>query len=466
MEQSKPAEHPFGAWVYEAMPLIALTTSAMAFILYRKWRKTQLSKGCKTFQPTTKDEHRKVIEFTPIGQEKLQRQDDRQASRARPNKRLEIVFGIANAFTTRETRIHAEFVNSAKQKMQAAIKIDGKTWKDKDGDWSMLRELARDSVDQHLSQSAAKLRIVDLVRVVTLKVSLRFLFGASDNAVSSEHSMEHLILIGQSINDLWIASKDNAKPLPDWSSKSNSFIHESLMAVCRSEHPDQADEIDPLRPEINPMNWLLPAYETTWRIVLACVIELRFRNAENANTWWKILEEYISDTSREKFKGLPTTPGVREFCAQDIVKEILRLYPPTRHVKRRFTEDGEDVKADIESCHRNNAQDAFGFDSLCFRPERWLEIRAHLGPGKTDKDIKIVEEERGFMPFAIFCPAGQGATQGFGLKMIALLAGVLCERLGESMGWDLQEKEIYQDLTKPLPSDRAAFDNLYLIKKI
>ncbi|KAF2263260.1 hypothetical protein CC78DRAFT_466124 [Lojkania enalia] len=329
----------------------------------------------------------------------------------------------------------------------------------------MLRELARRSVDELLSQPGEKLRIVDLVRVVALKVSLRFLFNAPGNAISSERLTEYLILIGQRINDLWILSKDKTKPLLEWSSPSNAGIHKALIAVCASENADKADETDPLNPETNPMNWLLPAYETMWRVVLACVIELRFRNAENANIWCKTLEEYINNTSREKFKGAPTTSGVRGFCVRDIVKEALRLYPPTRRVNRRFTEDGDDVKADIEYCHRSNAEDAFGPDSLCFRPERWLDIRTHSGLEK-DEDIKMIEEERGFMPFAESCPAGQSATQGFGLKMIALLAGALCERLGECKGWDLENKEAYQDLRKPLPSDRAAFDSVYLIKRI
>lgn len=158
----------------------------------------------------------------------------------------------------------------------------------------------------------------------------------------------------------------------------------------------KADEIDSLSPEANSMHWLLPAYETMWRVGLACVIELRFRNANWANTWCKVLEEYISDTSREEFKGTSATLGVRGFCVNDIVKEALRLFPPTRCVYRRLTKNGEDTKVAIEFCHHSNAENGFGPDSLRFRPERWLEIRAQLGSGKN-KDVKTIEEEYGFM---------------------------------------------------------------------
>ncbi|KAF2799284.1 hypothetical protein K505DRAFT_294959 [Melanomma pulvis-pyrius CBS 109.77] len=451
------------ALIYKAIPYIAIAAGVvLAFFLYKKCWKTQPHNG--PIQPRTKEEHLGVIKFTPVGQKQI-RQDERPAARARPNEGLKTVFGIANAFTTRDQGVHAKFVSDAKKRMQKAIQLNGNKWKDQDGDWNNVRALAQCSVGQILSQPEEKLRIVDLVRVVTLKVSLRIFFNASDKAINSQRSMEQLVLIGQRINDLWIASKDKSKPLPEWHSESNTDIHEALLAVCEAENPDEAEEVNPLKPEKNPMDWLLPAYETMWRVVLACVIELRFRNAENATIWCKALEEYVSDTSREKFKGTPTTPGVRGFCVNDIVKEALRLYPPTRRVYRRFTEDGEDVKADIEFCHRSNAQDAFGPDPLCFRPERWLKIRAHLGAEKTDTDVKIVEGERGFMPFAVVCPAGQSSTQAFGLKMIALLAGVLCEGLDKFNEWVLEDQKPYQDLTKPLPSDRAAFDKLYLIKR-
>ena len=79
--------------------------------------------------------------------------------------------------------------------------------------------------------------------------------------------------------------------------------------------------------------------------------------------------------------------------------------------------------------------------------------------------IKRLEEERGYMPFFRVCPAGKSSTQEFGLKMVALLVGVICDSLGNSKEWILQPKETFQDLEKPLPSDREAFDGLYMIRK-
>ncbi|KAF1964744.1 hypothetical protein BU23DRAFT_561713, partial [Bimuria novae-zelandiae CBS 107.79] len=137
----------FGYWV---MPYIAIfTVGAVAFVLHKKALKMDPTnvhknnaKAIGAVQPKTKEEHRGVIEFTPVGQERVARQDERQATRARPNKRVAIVFGIDNAFTTRDLTVHARFVTNAKKKMQTAIGVDGQSWRVKDGDWRTLRELA------------------------------------------------------------------------------------------------------------------------------------------------------------------------------------------------------------------------------------------------------------------------------------------------------------------------------------
>ena len=435
--------------------LYAVTIAAgfVAFAVYRK------HKMPTTIQPRTKEEIKGVINFTPVGEEKISKQAEMLASRARPNKRLEIVFGICNSFTTKDTGVHKKFLDAAKDKMQKAVNIEKANPGGHDAEWGHLIEIARIAARDILSEPVENLRIVDVARVVTLKVMLRVLFDAPDTIIHSKESTEHLILIGQKINDLWIASKDKTKPLPKWDSEPNRDIHRALRASCATQDPDN---VDPLRPEANPMNWLLPAYETMWRVVLACVIELRFRRPEIDILWCNALQDYIDNPTRKQFQGATSKHQVDQFCAKDIVKEALRLYPPTRHVYRRFTEDEEDVKADIESLHHD--KDVFGPDPLCFRPERWFEIREKLGVGKESKEkLKANEEQSGFMPFAGICPADKSFTQGFGFKVIALLVGVLCEQLDGIGEWVLEDGGQFRDMEKPLPSERDAFDHLYLV---
>lgn len=117
----------------------------------------------------------------------------------------------------------------------------------------------------------------------------------------------------------------------------------------------------------------------------------------------------------------------------DVVKEALRLYPPSRRVHRTF--HGNSLSADIEACQRSQllGQD----DPLTFRPERWQSICPALrtmtmleGKGVEDP-LKAGEESLGFMPFAFVCPANTKETKRFGIKLITLLVAVLVEGLAK-----------------------------------
>ena len=124
-------------------------------------------------------------------------------------------------------------------------------------------------------------------------------------------------------------------------------------------------------------------------------------------------------------------------------------------------------KADIETCHRLRflAQS----DPEWFRPERWLDIKRRYEEDEKEKpeanenqdenneqqagtqtpqaekkatrSLKDFEEELGFMPFAMICPAGEGFTQGFGFKFAALLIASISEafdRLNKKYTWKLE----------------------------
>ncbi|KAI1554581.1 hypothetical protein PtrEW4_012263, partial [Pyrenophora tritici-repentis] len=120
-------------------------------------------------------------------------------------------------------------------------------------------------------------------------------------------------------------------------------------------YPDDTTTVDPLDPSQNPMNLLLPAYETMWRVVLRCFLEVQHRAAQNKNIWTTVLRDYLSDlkvpNSIENdifHKPTKTNDGV--IRPVEIVKEALRLHPPTRRVHCCFND--QEVKADIEACHR------------------------------------------------------------------------------------------------------------------
>jgi hypothetical protein len=144
----------------------------------------------------------------------------------------------------------------------------------------------------------------------------------------------------------------------------------------------------------------------------------------------------------------------------DIAREILRLYPPTRHVYRDFS--GEVARADIEGCHHSELLG--GDDPLVFRPERWQEIcreeRKVQGCGRQAvKNLKVAEEKLGFMPFAYWCTADGPETAGFGYKMITLLVAVLCRDLGKE--YPLKDPESVRGRDEgPLDSKGTAYEQL------
>lgn len=113
-------------------------------------------------------------------------------------------------------------------------------------------------------------------------------------------------------------------------------------------------------------------------------------------------------------------------CAKDVIKEILRLYPPARRVYRRFPGENDDSVADLEKCHQNYK--LAGDDAEIFRPSRWVTIRELKSQEAQGMKLRDFEARNlGFLPFATRCPAGMGDTGGFGFKMISFLIGALLE---------------------------------------
>jgi len=107
-------------------------------------------------------------------------------------------------------------------------------------------------------------------------------------------------------------------------------------------------------------------------------------------------------------------------CAGNIARESLRLYPPTRRVRRAYrTSSGEEYEAaaDIEGMHRDTYP--WDSDALDCNPERWTEERCEL---KWQNQWFLAF---GATPFR--CPAKRDFDNvpSFGVAMIALLVGVL-----------------------------------------
>ncbi|KAF2640982.1 hypothetical protein P280DRAFT_543945 [Massarina eburnea CBS 473.64] len=414
------------------------------------------------------EEAKNIILFKPDGTA----YGDRHTARAQPNQRLVEAFGIDNAFTSIDTDWRRMFIKDTTTKMKAATKIQEKNDESK-GDWRDLRSSAIDALKEFLSQPGDKKSLTDMAQFVTLKVSLGFLFDDAAKAMKHPDSFKDIQYIGAKINTIWIESKNESGKRPQWSDEKK--LHKALLSVTTLPPvtmpgwwaKNDASNIDPLDPKKNPMNFLLPAYETMWRVVMRCVLEVLYRNNPSDRVQWKsVLSKYFDalKDADAMDKGIFWERSQIGITMIDIVKEALRLYPPSRHIHRIYND--KPYSADIERLHRNALLGSN--DPLTFRPDRWLQIGSDLRkqvfnnvPGARKK-LKTEEQRLGFMPFAFHCAADNRETRAFGMKMIALLVATLCDGLDGK--WTLDKADELPPDGEALCTNREAYGGLLLKK--
>ncbi|KAK0100727.1 hypothetical protein ONS95_007178 [Cadophora gregata] len=317
-------------------------------------------------------------------------------SRAIPNKRLVAAFGINNAFTTTDVDYHRAFVSKAKELIRT-----------KDHGWVELSNTAQNIADSTLNplredSGILTLPLIRLVQSLVFRIVVMNFFPGSDMP-----SDEDVGFITAKINSLWLASKacsgdDTVKLFNDKEqliSKLNSFTRPR----AGFQQLEQTTDKD------NPLNWILPAYETLWRVVLHCFLEVRFRaKPSDALVYKSVIDQFLNQPSQQIFEiPLPSSA----VTVRHIVDETLRLYPPTRRINRQLSD--ELVAIDIEHIHRDPIK--WGDDALEFRPARW--------------------EEKNFDKMA-FKPFGMGkfecpAKNSFGPMMIGVLVGALLSGIDE-----------------------------------
>ena len=340
-------------------------------------------------------------------------------SRAGPNQRLVNAFGVDNAFTTTDERYHQTFRN----RVVGLVKKDQQWW---DTAASFALTQARSGIDK------SPIKLVPHVQAVTFKVVLYALFGKP----RQEPDISDIEKVTKLINTLWLASKScGSNPEHD-----RSLLETSLSQIIPLyEHP----------PVDNPMNLILPAYETMWRVVLRCWLEVSFRGGSGDPDLQTVLEGYSAHPTFSNFDD----QNVFGISCKWIAMEALRLYPPTRRIYRmtidKRTGDTKIEAADIEYLHRDPT--SWGRDSYNFRPRRWQQSGDNpRGP---------------FMAFGLgkfTCPA----RPEFGPRMIVNLVAALVVTF--KTGWTLRAEETMGDPMhggKPLNLDRDALESLKLCRQ-
>lgn len=328
-------------------------------------------------------------------------------SRAIPNKRLVRAFGIDNTFTTQDIVYSKEFRAIAAGKLN----IDDQKW----NDIARAAERIVHSEVQDSNEPRMKIPLTPLLQLLSLKVALKVLFQEDpfslDNKVVS--SLAH------TINELWILSKGSSP-----NERKMEFHQHNLRRDLVSLLPAHS-----LTPRETPMNFIIPAYETLWRVVLQCFVEVAFRHPSSVSTWRSVLAAYLAKPTAAQFSTRNSqSPGeTASISAEDLAKESLRLYSPTRRIYRAFQllDDAAlvNVAADIERLHRDSK--IWGADSRTYVPARWASASR--------------EAERAYFAFGgkdMMCPA----KAGFGPRMVALLLAALVGEFGTGE-WILEVDE-------------------------
>jgi hypothetical protein len=295
-------------------------------------------------------------------------------SRAAPNQRLRLAFGLTNTFVSPNLQVHTFFKRHASQLMRAAA-FDARGAAAR-----RLRDITTDAMQAYLPFSSLSptpikldvpnMRFDILIQGVTLRAIVAYLLDVDVQALAWEDI--HVVTSG--INTLWNLSKVPGKqPSPSLLANVNMRLNSWVGAKCVFE---------------NPIDIIIPAYETMWRVVAISVAY-----AANDQDMGATFVSFAEHPTLERFADF----GEGTHSPESVVLETLRLYPPTKRISREisvyhpfakrfpdplrsllartlpsvFAPRVETLRADVEAAQRDPS--VWGYDAADFNPTRFKE---------------------------------------------------------------------------------------------
>jgi hypothetical protein len=310
--------------------------------------------------------------------------DSSLESRAIPNERLVRAFGIDNSFTTTIPEFNREFVTAAHR----SLRID-------DYDFEKLATEAKAILNERIRKIGGDelVPLTEIVQFFVFRVTLTKFFPDVPPPSDAD-----AVSITRNINIRWLGSKDSATSFSPTQIRSQRALDSALRRVFHLH----GDPEVPIEPHSNPLNMLLPVYEALWQVVLSGFLQVGVHSPFSyEKLCGRHLGEFLDDPTRAAFEDSTNHTSIRH-----IVAEILRLYPPTKRIKRFH--DGQLYDIDVEYLQRD--VDIWGGDADVFEPERWNE--------------KTETQESAYMPFGsgkFICPSRRVA----GPMLIGMLVSVL-----------------------------------------
>ncbi|PWY78916.1 cytochrome P450 [Aspergillus eucalypticola CBS 122712] len=348
-------------------------------------------------------------------------------SRALSNSRFKTAFCIRNAFTSSDE----DFVTQHVKDIKMLINLTPL-------DWNHLSQSLQEPARYWVDSSEGTIHLASITQTLTLRLVLVGIFKLEPRIPPSADLF--FADFARCINESWILAKG-----PDiLSFEDNEELWDCVTAFFPSSDQFQRDE--------NPLNVILPGYETSWRVALRMFLEIRRSSNE---VWVDKMVSFALHPTKVQFQD-DDDDDDDGISVEAMVSEALRLYPPTRRIRRTFRfKDGKNgavdeiFAADIEACHLDKS--IWGTDALEYKPSRFATL--------------TWEQKEAYMPFGIspfLCPA----KPVFGPRMIGMVVGVLFLALQEGGSWRLvgRDKHSANDYMsgERLSNDRSAFDDLFL----
>ncbi|KAF8507990.1 hypothetical protein JB92DRAFT_653469 [Gautieria morchelliformis] len=296
--------------------------------------------------------------------------------RALPNERLIRAFGIHNStFTSSSTNVRDKFRKNTTTRLRRL---------DTPGNWQTLRGVIKDIVEFYLPDHPNPGHYATYMQAITFVAVLVAFF---DHEIPSPEASQ-VRFVTEGINTLWNTSKTRTF---DPSSPTLAQINQYLSAWI----PDNPS--DPFHK--NPLELILPAYETLWRLVAHT-----FTYVEGSPMHTRTFVDFFDDPIAAQFMkpGTSESPSVH-----DIVQEALRLHPPTKRIKR-----GQDNMTSIAAWNPRRLFRAAGFtcDYICSSTVaadiEALQRSSVWGPSPHDFDAKrhkasTEAQKECFLPFGL-----------------------------------------------------------------
>ena len=325
-------------------------------------------------------------------------------TRAIPNQRLVHAFGISSTFVSDDPGVHHVFVNTARD-ILSGLSANGARWR-------TFLHATEDAVSRLLPEND-QMNYDTFIQCVTLAIILVALLGVDPELLHQDE----LIFVTRTINRRWVDSKKGNKNILN-QDDSLEKLRQRLDRWIGDQYP-------------NPLNLILPAYETMWRVVAVTVAHLYCYGGDNL---LDIVLRFADCPSEEQFRS--SGKEKMEPSMKNIVTEALRLHPPTKRIARaavvpwwkKYFVPSLEI-ADVEAVHLSPV---YGSGTANFEPMRFHPSRMSEQP-----------ELFAFGYGRLSCPAASWAPMAASLVVAKVVQSMregymltVGPRIGDRSGWE------------------------------